>query len=172
MRSAVNCSKVDKPPDLPGSSFTEAMAAFLLEVGTEELPADFVESAIEQWQVRIPQSLEERLLSPEAVEVYGTPRRLAVLIKGLLAQQPDRDEEIKGPPAQVAFKNGQPTKAAAGFARKQEVDLADLAGAGHAKRRICIYSEKNSRTCRYRDFERAVFRVDYRVRRQTIYALG
>ena len=126
MRSAVNCSKVDKPPDLPGSSFTEAMAAFLLEVGTEELPADFVKSAIEQWQVRIPQSLEEHLLSPEAVEVYGTPRRLAVLIKGLPAQQPDRDEEIKGPPAQVAFKDGQPTKAAAGFARKQEVDLADL----------------------------------------------
>ena len=102
------------------------MPAFLLEVGTEELPADFVESAIEQWQVRIPQSLEEQLLFSEAVEVYGTPRRLAVLIKGLLAQQPDRDEEIKGPPAQVAFKDGQPTKAAAGFARKQEVDLADL----------------------------------------------
>ena len=102
------------------------MPTFLLEVGTEELPASFVDSAIAQWQERIPKSLEEQFLTSEAVEVFGTPRRLAVLIKGLPTQQPDRDEEIKGPPAQVAFKGGEPTKAAAGFARKQEVALEDL----------------------------------------------
>ncbi|MBE9004651.1 glycine--tRNA ligase subunit beta [Fortiea sp. LEGE XX443] len=102
------------------------MPAFLLEVGTEELPANFLRDAIVQWRSRIPQTLAANSLSSEAVEVYGTPRRLAVLIKGLPQQQPDREEEIKGPPAQAAFKNGQPTPAAVGFAKKQEVELDAL----------------------------------------------
>ncbi|MBD2306546.1 glycine--tRNA ligase subunit beta [Chroococcidiopsis sp. FACHB-1243] len=103
------------------------MPNFLLEVGTEELPASFVDSAIAQWRSRIPQSLTNHNLTAEAIEVYGTPRRLTVLIKGLPSQQPDRDEEIKGPPAQAAFKDGKPTKAAEGFAKKQGVELDALA---------------------------------------------
>ncbi len=99
---------------------------FLLEVGTEELPASFVDNAIEQWRSHIPSSLKEHSLTTEAIEIYGTPRRLAVLIKGLPTQQPDREEEIKGPPAQAAFKDGNPTKAAEGFARKQGVALDAL----------------------------------------------
>ncbi|MBD2182505.1 glycine--tRNA ligase subunit beta [Aerosakkonema funiforme] len=102
------------------------MPSFLLEVGTEELPASFVGSAIQQWQSLIPKSLSEQYLTSEAINVYGTPRRLAVLIEGLPAQQPDRVEEIKGPPASAAFKDGQPTKAAEGFARKQGVALSAL----------------------------------------------
>lgn len=53
-------------------------------------------------------------------------RRLAVLIKNLPSQQPDREEEIKGPPAQAAFKDGKPTPAAQGFAKKQGVELDAL----------------------------------------------
>jgi glycyl-tRNA synthetase beta chain len=102
------------------------MTNFLLEVGTEELPASFVSSAVKQWKQRIPQSLEAHNLTSDAVKVYGTPRRLAVLITGLPAQQPDKEEEIKGPPAQAAFKNGKPTPAASGFAKKQGVDVADF----------------------------------------------
>jgi len=102
------------------------MPTFLLEVGTEELPADFIDSAIAQWQSRIPKSLESQALTPEAVEVYGTPRRIAVLIKGLPVQQADREEDVKGPPASAAFKDGQPTQAAVGFARKQGVELDAL----------------------------------------------
>lgn len=102
------------------------MVSYLLEVGTEELPADFVESAIAQWQTRIPKTLQEQFLTPEAVQVYGTPRRLAVVITGLPAKQADREEEIKGPPAQTAFKDGEPTKAAQGFAKKQGVAVEDL----------------------------------------------
>ncbi len=102
------------------------MVDFLVEVGVEELPADFVSSAIAQWQERIPQSLAAEFLTSKTIEVYGTPRRLAVLIKGLPSKQPDREEEIKGPPAKAAFKDGQPTKAAVGFARKQGVAVADL----------------------------------------------
>jgi glycyl-tRNA synthetase beta chain len=102
------------------------MPAFLLEVGTEELPASFLSSAIEQWKQRIPKILTENNLINNAVEVYGTPRRLAVLIKGLPSQQADREEEIKGPPAQAAFKDGKPTPAAEGFAKKQGVDVSAL----------------------------------------------
>jgi glycyl-tRNA synthetase beta chain len=102
------------------------MANFLLEVGTEELPADFVSSAIAQWQTKIPQSLSAQFLNPASAEYYGTPRRLAVLIRGIGDRQADREEEIKGPPVSAAFKDGQPTPAAAGFARKQGVNLADL----------------------------------------------
>ncbi|ADI64781.1 glycine--tRNA ligase subunit beta [Trichormus azollae] len=99
------------------------MPAFLLEVGTEELPASFLSSAIVQWRSRIPQTLEANNLKTETVEVYGTPRRLAVLITGLPSQQPDKEEEIKGPSAQAAFKDGKPTPGAVGFAKKQGVEL-------------------------------------------------
>ncbi|WP_375499251.1 glycine--tRNA ligase subunit beta [uncultured Nostoc sp.] len=102
------------------------MPAFLLEVGTEELPASFLSDALVQWQERIPQSLEANSLKGESVQVYGTPRRLAVVIKGLPSQQADREEEIKGPPAQAAFKDGQPTAAAIGFAKKQGVEMDAL----------------------------------------------
>ncbi len=102
------------------------MANFLLEVGTEELPADFVSSAIAQWQTKIPSSLSSEFLNPGAFDYYGTPRRLAVLIRDIPPQQEDREEEVKGTPVRAAFKDGQPTKAALGFARKQGVSLEDL----------------------------------------------
>lgn len=101
------------------------MPSFLLEVGTEELPASFVSSAMKQWEQRIPKSLDENSLACETVKIYGTPRRLAVLITGLPARQPDREEEIKGPPAKSAFNSdGAPTPAAVGFAKKQGVEIS------------------------------------------------
>lgn len=103
-----------------------AMATFLLEVGTEELPASFVSSALDQWKSMLPAALEENFLSSEGLEFYGTPRRLAVVINGLPASQPDREEEAKGPPAKAAFKDGKPTKAAIGFAASRGVSLDDL----------------------------------------------
>ena len=94
------------------------MPAFLFEVGTEELPASFVAQAIAQWKTLIPESLKEANLAVESIQYFGTPRRLAVLIEGLPERQPDKDEEIKGPPAKAAFRDGEPTKAAIGFAKK------------------------------------------------------
>lgn len=102
------------------------MANFLLEVGTEELPADFVSSAIAQWKTKVPASLSEEFLTPATIEYYGTPRRLAILIKDIPSQQEDREEEVKGPPVRAAYKDGQPTKAAEGFVRKQGVTLDDI----------------------------------------------
>ncbi|MEM6427241.1 MAG: glycine--tRNA ligase subunit beta, partial [Cyanobacteria bacterium P01_D01_bin.128] len=102
------------------------MATFLLEVGTEELPASFVADALKQWRSRIPASLEDVFLAPASIDYYGTPRRLAVVITGLPERQADRDEEAKGPPAKAAFKDGKPTKAAEGFARSRGVDISAL----------------------------------------------
>ena len=102
------------------------MSDFLLEVGTEELPASFVADALQQWRVIIPQSLTQNNLAIKSLEVYGTPRRLAVLITGLPAKHPDRVEDVKGPPSQAAFIDGQPTKAAVGFAKKQGVEVEKL----------------------------------------------
>ena len=102
------------------------MANFLLELGTEELPASFVKDSAQQWQRLVPATLSEQFLTNESIYVYATPRRLAVLIKGLPVQQLDREEEVKGPPATAAFKDGKPTKAAEGFTKKQGVEIDAL----------------------------------------------
>lgn len=102
------------------------MANFLLELGTEELPASFVCDSAQQWQRLVPTTLAEQFLTNESIHVYVTPRRLAVLVTGLPVQQLDREEEVKGPPATAAFKDGKPTKAAEGFAKKQGVEMDAL----------------------------------------------
>lgn len=102
------------------------MATFLLEIGTEELPADFAGSAPGQLEQAVRRDLAEAGLDHGAITVYGTPRRLALQVEGLPLQQSDRVEERKGPPAQQAFRDGQPTEAALGFARRCGLDPAQL----------------------------------------------
>ena len=102
------------------------MPSFLLEVGTEDLPASFVADALKQWGRKIPKSFTDLQIHPTSVEFYGTPRRLAVLVTGLPLQQADQTEEVKGPNVQAAFKDGEPTKAAQGFAQKQGVSVEDF----------------------------------------------
>jgi glycyl-tRNA synthetase beta chain len=102
------------------------MPSFLLEVGTEDLPASFVADALKQWGRKIPKSFADLQINPTTLEFYGTPRRLAVLVTGLPLQQADQTEEVKGPSVQAAFKDGEPTKAAQGFAQKQGVAVTDF----------------------------------------------
>ena len=102
------------------------MSDFLLEVGTEDLPAGFVGDAIRQWEKMIPASLTAEALTNDRVQIYGTPRRLSVIVTNLPDRQIDRVEEIKGPPAAAAYKDGQPTPAAMGFAKKQGVAISSL----------------------------------------------
>lgn len=102
------------------------MATFLLEVGVEELPAQFVDSALQQWRGRVPADLTAAGVVPSHLKFYGTPRRLAIVLEGLPERQADRVEEIKGPPAHAAFKEGKPTRAAEGFAQKQGVAMEAL----------------------------------------------
>ena len=94
------------------------MATFLLEIGTEELPADFAREALRQLHEQVSADLERLRLTSTAVRCAGTPRRLALTIEGMAERQEDRTSERKGPPAQQAFREGQPTEAALGFARR------------------------------------------------------
>lgn len=99
----------------------------LFEIGTEELPADDLSSALEQLREGVPALLDELRLTHGEVMILGTPRRLVVHIKDLADRQPDREVVAKGPPASRAFDAlGLPTKAAEGFARSRGVEPGDL----------------------------------------------
>jgi len=100
---------------------------FLLEIGTEELPARDLSSALAQLRERVPALLEEQRLEHAGLRVLGTPRRLVVLVEGLAPRQRTVEEVVKGPPVRAAFDDqGRPTRAAEGFARKQGVEVAAL----------------------------------------------
>jgi glycyl-tRNA synthetase beta chain len=100
---------------------------FLLEIGTEEIPARFMESALSQLQQLGEQMLTENRIGYRQLKVYGTPRRLTLYVWGVEQQQSELVEEVKGPPKRAAFdEKGNPTKAAIGFARSQGVEVADL----------------------------------------------
>ncbi len=105
----------------------ESRLPFILEIGTEELPAADVEAARTQLSERIPALLDELHLERGDIRVFSTPRRLAVSIANLSPSQPDRQELVKGPPADKAFdKNGIASQAAIGFAKKNGVNTKDL----------------------------------------------
>jgi glycyl-tRNA synthetase beta chain len=94
------------------------MATFLLEIGTEELPADFARQALSQLGQSVASDLAADRLGHGELTTLGTPRRLAVLIHDLQPHQEDLVQEHKGPPAGQAFAAGQPTAAALGFAKR------------------------------------------------------
>lgn len=109
------------------SSGESAPSHFLFEIGTEELPAADLDSALAQLSERVPALLEELRLAYSEIQVFGTPRRLVVSVTGLAPRQPDRVSVVKGPPASRAFDAaGQPTKAAEGFARGRGLAVSDL----------------------------------------------
>ncbi len=99
---------------------------FLLEIGIEEMPARFLFPALNQLKSLAKSSFAEHRLNFEEVHTMGTPRRLTLFVRGLAEKQESLQEEVKGPAVKVAFKDGQPTRAAEGFAKSQGVTLADL----------------------------------------------
>ncbi len=102
---------------------------FLLEIGTEELPSSFVTQALQSMKTSATELTEQARLGSEAlhIDTMGTPRRLALRIRGLASSQPDRHETVLGPPWQAAFtEEGAPKKAAEGFAKKHGVQVEDL----------------------------------------------
>jgi glycyl-tRNA synthetase len=105
----------------------ESPSTFLLEIGTEELPAGDLDDALALLGELVPARLEEARLDHGDVRVLGTPRRLAVLVEELASRQRPVEELVKGPPTRVAFDSmGEPTKAAEGFARKFGLGAKDL----------------------------------------------
>ncbi len=106
------------------------MADFLLEIGLEEIPARMIAAALADLSNRVESLLvRERLLPAEhaQLESYSTPRRLAVLVRGLLLKQDDAEEVLTGPSWKIAFKEDVPTPAAIAFAKKAGVDVTALA---------------------------------------------
>lgn len=100
---------------------------YLLEIGVEELPARLADQVIDQLQNSGAKLLQENRISFDKISVYTTPRRLTFYVQGIAEVQEDLLEEVKGPPKRVAFdESGQPTKAAQGFARSQNVPLESL----------------------------------------------
>ncbi|AIR88904.1 glycine--tRNA ligase subunit beta [Pseudomonas cremoricolorata] len=104
---------------------------FLVELGTEELPPKVLTSLGDAFLAGIEKGLQAAGLNYTGKQVYAAPRRLAVLIRQLDAQQPDRSINIDGPPRQAAFDaDGNPTQAALGFAKKCGVELAEIDQSG------------------------------------------
>ena len=99
---------------------------FLLEIGTEELPADFARQALSQLEERVIRDLKEARLNHGPVRAFGSPRRLGLSVATLESRQPDLEDERKGPPVAQAIQNGAPGPAAVGFAKRCGVSPSDL----------------------------------------------
>ncbi|HUW65497.1 MAG TPA: glycine--tRNA ligase subunit beta [Spirochaetia bacterium] len=103
------------------------MATFLLEIGTEEMPARFISAAMASLSELAQARLAEERLICGPVRTAATPRRLALLVEDLPDRQPPLVREVKGPAAKAAFdEDGRPTRAGAGFAKSQGVRIEDL----------------------------------------------
>lgn len=103
------------------------MATFLLEVLTEEIPANALPGARNQLERLMAAGLDDAGLARDAIRSLSTSRRLIVVVEGIPDGQPDRTERVSGPPRNVAFTDdGSPTKAAEGFARKVGLAVDEL----------------------------------------------
>ncbi len=102
------------------------MSKYLLEIGTEELPADFSHSVIEQIDSLIKFELDKNLIKYKSIICTSTPRRIVLFIDGLVDYSEDKIEIRKGPKASSAYLNGVPTNAAVGFANSLGIGIDDL----------------------------------------------
>ena len=124
LRESEIVTRKSETPQLP---IPDSQLPFVLEIGTEELPYGDVEDMLTQLRERVPAWLDELRLEHGPVRVEATPRRAAVFVETLSPSQPDLEELVKGPPAERAFDaDGNPTKAAEGFARGKGVDVSAL----------------------------------------------
>lgn len=103
------------------------MSMFVLEIGTEELPARFLPGLEQELNVRFTQALEEAGYGEMTLSVCSTPRRSVVMVEGLETLQPVKEELVMGPPVRISFDaSGNPTKAAEGFARTLGLEVSAL----------------------------------------------
>jgi glycyl-tRNA synthetase beta chain len=103
------------------------MSDFVLEIGAENIPASYVPPAIEQLRADAAAMLARTRIDYGEIYATGTPRRLALVVRGLAAKQSPGEEVVTGPPASRAFgADGRPTPAAEGFARAQGMEVSKL----------------------------------------------
>lgn len=108
------------------------MSDILLEIGTEEMPAKAMPGVVDELKALAEEKLKEARISFEKVSVYATPRRMAFIAYGAADRQPDEAVKKRGPSVKAAFDaDGNPTRAAQGFARGQHVDPKDLVKDGN-----------------------------------------
>jgi len=113
----------------------------LIEIGVEELPAGWLPGLTRQLQERVGARLKDLRIAPGApVESFATPRRLTARVARIAERQDDLDEEISGPPVSAAFgKDGAPSPAALGFARKHGVGFETLGRTQTAKGEYLVF---------------------------------
>jgi glycyl-tRNA synthetase beta chain len=109
------------------------MPDFLLEIGCEEIPARMIDAASQELRDRVSALLVRERLAASEIGNFDTPRRLAVIASGIPAAQPDVTEQVNGPSASIAYKDGQPTAAAHAFAKKAGVEVSQLEKVATAK---------------------------------------
>jgi glycyl-tRNA synthetase len=121
-------SQLPPAADQPtGFATVTAAAPLLFEIGTEEMPPGEVTRSARAVRDAVTAKLGGTRLSHGPVQVHATPRRIVVLVDEVAPAEPDAERFVRGPRASAAFDaNGEPTKAAAGFARGQKIDPADL----------------------------------------------
>ncbi len=115
------------------------MKEFLLEIGTEEIPAGFIPQALSSLDALMRKELEANRIDFNYVRTYGTPRRLVLFIESIAERQRDEEQRKIGPPKSAGFdSHGNPTKALIGFARSQSVSPESL---------IIVETEKGEYLC-------------------------
>ena len=102
------------------------MSKYLLEIGTEELPANFSHSVLNQFKSQIEFEFDKKLIKFENIFCTSTPRRIVLIAEGLVDHGKDEMIHRKGPKANSAFLNGVPTNAAIGFANSLGINVDDL----------------------------------------------
>ncbi len=103
-----------------------SVSSFLLEIGTEELPADFARLALLQLEQMVSRDLKQHHVEFGSIHCTSTPRRIVVLVEDIASVSKDLEEDRKGPPATNAFTAGKPTQAAIGFASRIGIPVEAL----------------------------------------------
>ncbi len=121
--TATEIPVADETPAQP----QQGTADLLFEIGTEEIPAGYVPPALTQLREIATESLTAHRIPFGEIETFGTPRRITLSIKDLKTLQASEETEVVGPPKSIAYdENGEPTRAAIGFAKTQGVELTAL----------------------------------------------
>ena len=133
---------------MTGKSQEDAQG-FLLEIGVEELPASAARAALLQAKDLVAGIFSERRLQfqPQQINIWVTPRRIAIFLEELGARQAAEEFAERGPRADAAFnEKGKPTKAAAGFARAKGVKVEDLETRQDGGQQFVFAVHRNSST--------------------------
>jgi glycyl-tRNA synthetase beta chain len=121
------------------------MDTLLLEIGTEEIPAGYIDPALKALAAMLQKKMTEARIAHGSAEIFGTPRRLAVRIEKVAAKQLPLKTELTGPPVKVGFdESGKPTMAAKKFAEKAGVKIEKL-GVKETKKGAYLCAVKQER---------------------------